>query len=299
MKGLELAESYYNEYGKKMIDEEFSEYADRIAVGLVGEGSECLGFDDRQSEDHDFEPGFCLFITEQDERRFGFKLERAYAKLPKEFMGYTRQRLSPVGGSRHGVIVIGEFYRKMLGYDGVPDSEEKWLCTPPHRFLAASCGKVFRDDLGEFTKIRQMLKNGYPERIRRKKIADCLLLMAQTGQYNYERCIKRGEIGAAALAINEFVKNTVSVIYLLNNRYEPFYKWVFRGMRELSVLSELEDDLTLLLEMKNGEPELPIKLSLVEGIAEKISMELCEQELSKASGNTLHAHAYSVIENRR
>ena len=35
MKGLELAEAYYNEYGKRMIEEEFPEYADRIAVGLV------------------------------------------------------------------------------------------------------------------------------------------------------------------------------------------------------------------------------------------------------------------------
>ena len=87
MKGLELSESYYNEYGKRMIEESFFEYADRIAVGLVGEGSECLGFDDDFSEDHDFEPGFCLFITEEDERKFGFKLERAYARLPKEFIG--------------------------------------------------------------------------------------------------------------------------------------------------------------------------------------------------------------------
>ena len=51
---VELARAYYEQFGKRMIREQFSEYADRIAVGLVGEGSECLGFDDMLSEDHDY-----------------------------------------------------------------------------------------------------------------------------------------------------------------------------------------------------------------------------------------------------
>ena len=295
MKGLELAEAYYNEYGRKIIEEEFSEYADRIAVGLVGEGSECLGYDDEISVDHDFEPGFCLWITAEDERSFGFKLERAYAKLPKEFMGFVRQKLSPVGGSRHGVMVIDEFYRKLLGYDGLPNTEEKWLMTPPHRFLVATSGRVFRDDLGAFSKIREEIKKGYPEKVRRRRIADCLLNMAQTGQYNYERCVKRGETGAAGLAVSEFIKNTVSVIYLINNKYEPFYKWAYRGMRELPCLSELEKPLLLLSETKNGASELSEKLSVIEVIAEKISNELRIQGISRLGGNTLHAHAYSVL----
>ena len=295
MKGLELAERYYNEYGRKMIDEEFPEYAHRIAVGLVGEGSECLGYDDEISEDHDFEPGFCLFITAEDERKFGFKLERAYAKLPKEFMGYTRQKISPVGGSRHGVFVVEELYRKLIGIDGAPDTDEKWLSVPSHRFLAATSGKVFKDDLGVFSKIREEIKKGYPERVRRQRIADCLLNMAQTGQYNYERCVKRGETGAAGLAISEFIKNTVSVIYLINNMYEPFYKWAYRGMRELPLLSELENELLILSETKNGAEELPLKLKVIEEIAEKISKELHSQGISRLSGNTLHAHAYSVL----
>lgn len=296
MKGLELAESYYNEYGKRMIEEEFDEYTDRIAVGLVGEGSECLGYDDEISTDHDFEPGFCLWITEEDERKFGFKLERAYAKLPKEFMGYKRERLSPVGGARHGVFTVGEFYLKLIGCETVPESEDFWLCVPPHRLLAATNGRVFRDDLGVFSEIRETLKKGYPETVRRKKLSDALLTMAQSGQYNYERCVKRGEQGAAFLTLSEFVKSAISVIYLLNNAYEPFYKWAFRGIRELPRLSELGKTLTELIvsgEETFGKPQL------IEEVAEKISAELTVQGLSRANGSTLHAHAYSVIENSR
>ena len=57
MKGLELAKAYYEEYGRPMIREKFPDYEGRIAVGLAGEGSECFGYDDEISRDHDFEAG--------------------------------------------------------------------------------------------------------------------------------------------------------------------------------------------------------------------------------------------------
>lgn len=294
MKGLELSEAYYNEYGKKMIEEEFPELSDRIAAGLVGEGSECLGFDDEFSVDHDFEPGFCLWITAEDEKSFGFKLEKAYARLPKEFCGYSRQKPAPVGGARHGVMIIDEFYQRLIGSSGAPQSEEEWLAIPSHRLCAASNGKVFCDRLGVFSKTREILKNGYPEAVRRKKLSDMLWNMAQSGQYNYGRCVKRGEIGAAGLALFEFIKSSISVIYLLNNSFEPFYKWAYRGMRELPLLSELEQKLVILSEMRNGDGEIALKLKLIEEICSSVASELRAQKLSTAVGSTLHAHAYSV-----
>ena len=42
-------------------------------------------------------------------------LERAYAKLPKEFMGFKRSSLDPVGGNRHGVIRMSEFFVEKTG----------------------------------------------------------------------------------------------------------------------------------------------------------------------------------------
>jgi hypothetical protein len=115
MKGLDLAKAYYEAFGKQMLETEFNDVKNRIAVGLVGEGSECFGYDDDLSVDHDFEPCFCLFITKEDEQKFGFKLERAYSKLPKEFMGYKRSIMNPVGGKRTGVISIGDFFEAKIG----------------------------------------------------------------------------------------------------------------------------------------------------------------------------------------
>ncbi len=299
MKGLDLARKFYLAYGKPMLEEQFPDVAHRIAVGLVGEGSECLGFDDDLSRDHDFDAGFCLFITGEDERAFGFRLERAYAKLPREFMGITRSLLSPVGGNRHGVITIEDFYTRFLGGPSAPNSAEQWLSIPSASLAAATSGEVFRDDLGLFSAVREKLLSGYPEDIRRKKLAAHTVFMAQAGQYNYPRCLARGETGAAQLAIFEFVRHAISAIYLLNNRYEPFYKWAYRGLRALPRLGQFGDALQYLTETDNSEENAETKQSVIEDIAMLLIDEFMNQKLTEAICGDLEKHASSIVDGIR
>ena len=109
MKGLELSRAYYEAFGRPMLEREFPDVMDRIAVGLAGHGSECFGFDDEISRDHDFEPGFCLWITDEDDRDFGFRLFRAYRRLPGEFEGIKLEDTSLFGSESKGVRTIREF----------------------------------------------------------------------------------------------------------------------------------------------------------------------------------------------
>lgn len=233
MRGLELARAYYEQCGAEWLRREFPGYVDRIAVGLVGEGSECFGFDDDISTDHDFEPGFCLWITQEDEQAIGFKLMRGYKKLPDTFMGVSGKAVSLFGGGRRGVHGIGEFYESFTGSPGAPEELMQWLKLPEHALACAVNGEVFADGLGEFSRIRATLQAGYPEDVRLKKIAARAAVMAQAGQYNFMRCVRRGEYGAAALALTEFAQAAVSMAHLLCSRYAPYYKWGFRSLRSL------------------------------------------------------------------
>ena len=153
MKGLELSKAFYEQYGRPMLHEQFADYEELIAVALCGSGSECFGYDDDVSTDHDFEPGFCLFLPGEDviDRRTAFLLERAYAKLPKEFEGFRRSLMNPVGGNRHGVMRMDDFFLQKVGAaDGVL-SAEQWLTIPEFYLAEATNGAVFRDDCGAFS----------------------------------------------------------------------------------------------------------------------------------------------------
>lgn len=292
MKGLELARRYYEECAKPLLEQQFPDVLNRIAVGLVGEGSECLGFDDAISQDHDFEPGFCLFITAEDEREFGFRLERLYAKLPKTFNGFTRSPLSPVGGNRHGVQVIDEFYTKFLGTPRIPDTPDWWFHIPPALLRTASNGEVWRDDSGVFSAVRNTLLNGYPNDVRLKKIAAHALLMAQAGSHNTARCIARGEWGAAQRCLMEYLRHAISLVYLLNNVYEPFYKWAYQGLRELPLLSELERPLSELLTH-------PDPLVAIAELDACFANEFRSQGLSDLKDDCLSSQAYAITDTIR
>lgn len=289
MQGIELARKFYEAYGAPMLQSQFADVIDRIAVGLVGEGSECLGFDDTISQDHDFEPGFCLFITRQDYEKFGFSLERAYAKLPKTFLGFERLPLSPVGGNRHGVLVIEDFYSRFLGTQTAPQSNEHWLSLPPAALRAACSGQVWRDDLGIFSAVRQALRNGYPEDVRLKKLAAHTVMMGQAGQYNLSRCLTRGDQGAVQLCCAEFIRHAISSIYLLNNQYEPFYKWAYRGMEDLPRLGSLGSKLTAIT--STDDPT-----ALVEDVCHTICDAYRMQGICTVQSDQLTAHAYAITE---
>ena len=296
MTGLEIARGYYEEYGRIMLESEFADILPFLAAGFVGSGSEHYGYDDEVSRDHDFEPGFCIFLPGEDivDRRRAFQLERAYARLPQEYAGIKRQRISPVGGRRNGVIRTDEFYLKSIGSSNGKLSAEQWLRLPDYTLAEAVNGEVFFDNYGEFSKIREELIC-MPEDIKLKRLAGNLLIMAQSGQYNFVRCLKHGEPEAAQLACVEFVNAAMKTIFLLQDRYMPYYKWSFRALRGLVGTKELSEKLSFLLFGDNRDDmAAKQKVDIMEEIASETITRLQDKELTRAICGDLEKHAYSV-----
>ena len=295
MNGLELSRAFFAEFGMPMLEREFPDQLPLLAAGLFGSGSECFGYDDSVSRDHDFEPGFCLFLPDESivSRRTAFLLERAYAKLPREYLGVRREILSPVGGARRGVLRISEFFSDKVGSpDGVL-SLEQWLSIPENALAEATNGLIFFDAYGLVTEIRKRLSS-FPEDVLRKRVAGNLLLMAQAGQYNYRRCISHGELAAAQLAIVEFVESAMSAVFLLNRKYQPFYKWRFRAFRELPLLGDLADTFSFLLCSGNEDIIQAEKENMISEISLAVSSLLYEQELTGIPDPDLETQAYEV-----
>jgi len=309
LRGIELSEKYYMEYGIPMIKNIFLNYEERIAVGLVGSGSECYGFDDSISADHDFGPSFCMWLTNVDYENIGAELENEYNKLPKTYMGYKRI-VSSHGHNRVGVFKIGDFYKKYTRKTDANLSLSDWISIPEYFLAEVTNGKIFKDDLGEFSKIRSVLLNYYPEDVRIIKIFQRAAIMAQSGQYNYSRSMRRSEFVAARLCLDEFIKNTISMVYLLNKKYQPFYKWSYKGMESFSFLTNIREMISELVFLPIQDSawseendylwsyklnSMDKAVGVIENICKSVIKELINQELTYHKDSFLENHTKNIM----
>lgn len=231
--GLTLCKQYYEELGKPMLAEKFSEYVSRIAVGLVGKGSDCFGFDDEQSRDHDFGPRFVMWVTKETYEEIGEMLQKAYDELPRSF--HDVERIETFHGKdRAGVMVIEDFYEQLTGIKERSDIPViKWLEAQEYGLAAAANGEVFCDEEGIFTAWREKLLAYYPKAVWYRRIAQECALFAQNGQYNLPRMRRRGQLVAAELAKAECLRHAMKLTYLLERKYAPHDKWLYKGLQRL------------------------------------------------------------------
>lgn len=232
---LERCKAFYEKYGKEMIHTKFPEYEERIAVGLIGEGSDCFGFDDEISTDHDYELGFCMWLTESDFEQIGEPLQKAYVELIAENAGVQGTDLFL--SSRRGVFRMNDFYNQLLGteydYEKKPDFHYENICE--YQLAAATNGEVFTDKLGAFTTVRNHLKEYYPESVWRRKLAQGMHDFSQYAQSNYTRMMARKDTVTAQICVGKALEAAMELVHLLSKTYAPYYKWKRRGLEKLAL----------------------------------------------------------------
>ena len=219
---LVQSREFYEKYGKDMIHNLFPEYESRIAVGMVGEGSDCFGFDDEISTDHDYAVGFCMWLTEDDMAAIGSELQEAYNKLILERNVFGSEMIRLDG--RRGVFAIEDFFQS--------DAEEFKLAEMVN-------GEVFWDELGVFTEKRKELLNYYPEELWRKKLANYLHEFSQYGQVNYARMMARHDYLTANLCVAKAIESAMDIAYVLCKKYAPYYKWKRKGLEKIEGMQDI------------------------------------------------------------
>jgi len=231
MKGLDLALGYYTDVILPAFSTRFPDVLDNLAFGLVGPGSECYGFDDVVSRDHDWGPRVCIWLPEALYQNDGMVLQETYDGLPPVYKGFgpichldTRMR-------RDGVLSIERFYRSYLGTAECPVTNRDWLVVPEESLSVCTNGMVFSDSNGQFSAMRQRLLAYYPRDIVIKKMACRLKDAGQSGQYNLWRSMRREDVLASAYFKQQFLIEAASIVYILHHTFRPFKKWLFRGLR--------------------------------------------------------------------
>lgn len=143
MKGQELSEKFFKEQGLPALRERFPHLLDYITAGLVGQGSECLGFDDEISRDHDWGASFCIWLPEDLYKKEHENLQKVYDQLEVSASGYPERNTVPQGRGRTGVLETGTFYYRRIGCRKVPETNKEWLYAPESAYSCATNGKLF------------------------------------------------------------------------------------------------------------------------------------------------------------
>lgn len=245
---LQRSKEFYLQHGAKMIHDKFPEYEGRIAVGMVGEGSDCFGFDDEISADHDYGLGFCMWLTGEDYDKIGDELQEAYEALLIDAGEMHSQSKVPVNTrllSRRGVFEINSFYQETLqekpyNGEGIETGVEDRELTEP-KLAELTNGEIFRDDLGVFTAKRETLLAYYPEKIWRKKLATLLHEFSQYGQSNYARMMTRKDYVTANICRAKTIESAMDIAYVLLRKYAPYYKWKRKGLEKIACNIELQE----------------------------------------------------------
>ena len=279
IKGLELSKKYFYDIVLPEFEKNLKDVLPLCAFGLVGEGSECYGYDDKLSQDHDFGPSVCIWLKKDDYLKYQDRINEALKNLPRTYLGFQELKESEWGYNRRGLLNIEDFYFKFIGSVNPPKTINDWQKIPETALATVTNGEVFLDNLGEFTKIHEQLLNYYPEAIRQNKIATRLMNISQHGQYNYVRCLKRNDLVSANQCLYLFVDEVIHLVFLLNRRYKIFYKWSNKALLDLKILgSEIHK---LLQDMVFAQNKIPYVRKICKILADELrnqNLTDCENE---------------------
>ncbi len=223
--GLELARAYYDEVVAPLVADV------PHAAGLLGTGSEILGFDTERSTDHGWGPRVSLFVAQEDVGRVERLVEDG---LPDEFRGWpTRFGWDDTPVTHHvRVGALDDVLRRRLGFDpraGVATID--WLATPQQILLEVTRGAVFHDPAGELDAVRRALA-WYSDDVWLWLLACQWRRLDQEEPFVGRTAEVGDELGSRVLTAR-LARDVVRLCFLLERRYAPYAKWLGTAFRQL------------------------------------------------------------------
>ncbi|MFJ4503068.1 DUF4037 domain-containing protein [Streptomyces sp. NPDC088864] len=215
------------------------------AAGLLGDGSEVLGFDDAVSPDHDFGPRAQVFVTSAADAE---RAEAALTRLPPRFedVPVAFVRGSRLGGAAHHqveVVTAPRFFTDLIGRDPVDGmTTADWLTTPTQRLATLTGGAVFHDPEGALARRRAALE-WYPDDVWRYVLAAAWLRVSQEEAF-VGRTGSVGDDLGSALVTARVARDLVRLAFLVERRWAPYGKWLGSAFARLPLAGRVGPHLT-------------------------------------------------------
>ncbi|MGE5334417.1 MAG: DUF4037 domain-containing protein, partial [Nitrososphaerota archaeon] len=171
--GLELNRLFHAQVVQPLLANRFPGVP--YSAGLIGYGSDVLGYDTARSTDHEWGPRLLLFLRDEDYQQHREALHQTLRReLPPAFHGYSTNFTVPIphgagvrlleagtpGQINHhiAVMTIGDFLEWELGVSAADAlSTRDWLTFPEQKLLEVTAGAIYHDGLGMLAPLREHL----------------------------------------------------------------------------------------------------------------------------------------------
>jgi hypothetical protein len=254
--GLRLSEQFYRRCVVPILRRRFPRL--RYSAGLIGPGSEVLGFDDAESTDHHWGLRLILFMADDQGAEPRRAVSSTLAKeLPVSFIGHSTN-FTPPNSLDHGVrmpapIECGpvnhmielttprRFFRRQLGVDPFePVTDRRWMTLSQQSLLEVTGGRIFHDGLKQLERLRRRFAY-YPREVWIELLARQWERISEHEAFVGRTGFRGDELGSRLIAAGQ-VRLLMELCFLLERRYAPYAKWfgtAFMKLRRARRLSPI------------------------------------------------------------
>jgi hypothetical protein len=244
--GLELAGLYYEEAVKPILESRYPRLVH--SAGLIGRGSEVLGFDTEMSRDHNWGPRVLIYLSDEDHARLADELREALGlELPFTFRGYPTHfeqvpdepvtAVPKMAGSRpiNHRVHITTLHGFLRRYIGITLDEEltvrDWLTIPEQKLRTLVAGAVYHDGLDVLEPMRQKLAY-YPHDLWLYLLSAQWQRIGQEEPFVGRTGIVGDDAGSAVIAAR-LVRDLMRLCMLMEKDYAPYSKWFGSAFAQL------------------------------------------------------------------
>ena len=212
------------------------------AAGLLGWGSDVLGYDTARSTDHGWGPRLHVFVDEEQIPRAAKLIEDG---LPEQYRGHSVRFGWDAQQPIHHVTIttVDAWLKDDLGIDnGAGDgmATEDWLITPQQKLLGVVAGPVYADD-GRLQPVREALK-WYPDDVWTWMLACQWSRIAQEEAF-VQRTAEVGDHLGSRVVAARLVRDVMRLALLMARTYAPYTKWLGTAFAGLDHGDGLDRDL--------------------------------------------------------
>jgi hypothetical protein len=214
------------------------------AAGLLGWGSDVLGYDTARSTDHGWGLRLGIFVDADQVERIAASIEQ---NLPETFDGHpVRFGWDAVEPGHHAsVSTLGAWLTGQLAVDAQAGMTTRdWLVTPQQQLLGVVAGQVYADD-GRLKPVREAL-SWYPDEVWHWLLA-CQWRRLDQEEPFVQRTAEVGDHLGSGVVAARLVRDLMRLALLMARRYAPYTKWLGTAFARLGHADGLDQALQQVL----------------------------------------------------